>query len=94
MSRISLFLAEERRRKVISAGILYMAVAFALIEGADLVAPRLQTPDWKVTALVVFALVDLWLAKRLSTPSLFLRNNFSLEPYTLLTSTILPCGNT
>jgi hypothetical protein len=31
MSRISLFLAEERRRKVISAGILYMAVAFALI---------------------------------------------------------------
>jgi adenylate cyclase len=55
-------LRELRRRRVFRVGAVYAAVAWALIEGASTVLPRLGVPDWSITLVIVLALFGLPLA--------------------------------
>ncbi len=54
---VSRFLAELKRRKVYRVGAVYVVVAFALWEGADIALPRFGLPDWTVTFVLVATLV-------------------------------------
>jgi len=58
-SKLSLFLAELKRRKVYHVAGVYVVVAFALWEGADIAFPRLGLPDWTVTLVLVLTLLGL-----------------------------------
>lgn len=51
------FLSELRRRNVYRVAVTYVIVGFFVIEGADLVFPRIDLPPWTVT--LVIALVGL-----------------------------------
>ena len=51
------FLAELKRRRVVRVALVYGAVAFAVLQAADLIVPRLQLPDWTVTLVLVLALL-------------------------------------
>ena len=46
------FVEELRRRHVVRVGFAYLVVAFAILQGADLVLPELNVPDWTFRALV------------------------------------------
>lgn len=48
--------AELKRRRVIRVGLAYVVVAFALLQGADLVLPALLMPDWTFRLLVFVVL--------------------------------------
>ncbi len=50
------FLAELKRRNVIRVGVAYVVVAFALLQGADLVLPALLLPDWTFRLLVLLVI--------------------------------------
>lgn len=50
------FLAELKRRKVFRVAAVYAATAFAVLEAADLVLPRVGVPDWALNFLVVTVL--------------------------------------
>ena len=50
------FLEELRHRKVYHTFIIYVAAAWAIIQFADVVAPRLGMPDWSIT-FVIWALI-------------------------------------
>lgn len=50
------FFAELKRRRVFSVIALYGVAAFAIIEAADAIFPRLALPDWTVTLVVWVAL--------------------------------------
>lgn len=54
--RIHAFLSELRRRRVGRVAITYAIAAWALIEVADTILPRLAFPDWTVTLLIVLAI--------------------------------------
>jgi hypothetical protein len=56
------FLDELRRRHVVRVTVVYVAVAFAVLQAADLAFPRLGLPDWAVTLVLVLALLGLPLA--------------------------------
>jgi TolB-like protein/Flp pilus assembly protein TadD len=60
------FFAELRRRRVPRVIAMYGAVAFGVIEAADLVFPRLALPDWSVTLVVALALLGLPVAAALA----------------------------
>ena len=47
--------AELKRRRVFRAGLLYVVVAWAVIQAADIILPRLGVPDWAVTFVIVAA---------------------------------------
>ena len=49
------FIEELKRRRVFRAAILYLVVAWAVIEASDLIVPRLGLPDWTVTFIIVVA---------------------------------------
>jgi TolB-like protein/Tfp pilus assembly protein PilF len=49
-------LAELKRRKVVRVAVVYAATAFAVLQAADIVLPRMGVPDW-VMNLVVALLV-------------------------------------
>jgi len=51
------FVSELKRRKVFRVAAVYAAGAFALLQAADLVLPRLGAPEALMTALVVLALL-------------------------------------
>lgn len=51
------FLAELRRRHVIRVGVAYAAVAFVVLQAADLILPALGFPPLALRLLVVFALL-------------------------------------
>jgi TolB-like protein/tetratricopeptide (TPR) repeat protein len=53
------FFGELRRRKVVRVAIVYVPVAFAVVEMADLGFPRLDLPDWSVTFVLMLALLGL-----------------------------------
>lgn len=57
MSRLRALLAELKRRRVWHVAVVYGAVAFAVVEAADLFFPRLALPDWTVTLVAVLALL-------------------------------------
>ena len=56
-SKLSSFLAELKRRKVYHVAVVYVVVAFALWEGADIAFPRLGLPDWTVTLVLALTLL-------------------------------------
>ncbi|MEN8375951.1 MAG: hypothetical protein ABFS34_10925 [Gemmatimonadota bacterium] len=62
MSNRPSFLDELKRRKVVRVAVVYGATAFALLEAADLIVPRLELPDWTITLLLVIAILGLPLA--------------------------------
>lgn len=49
------FIAELRRRHVFRATGLYVGVAWIVLEGADILLPVFDTPDWVFRALVIMA---------------------------------------
>jgi TolB-like protein len=55
----SSFLEELKRRKVVRAALLYIASAFAVLQGADLVLPIYDAPDWAMRLLFGLALAGL-----------------------------------
>lgn len=57
---------EIRRRRLFRVGAVYAAAAFAVMEAADLMLPRLGLPDWTVTLVVVLAVLGFPLALVLS----------------------------
>jgi TolB-like protein/Flp pilus assembly protein TadD len=56
------FLSELKRRRVVRVLVVYGAVAFAVIQGADVIAPALHLPPWFVTMVVLLALLGLPIA--------------------------------
>jgi adenylate cyclase len=52
-------LAEIKRRRVVRIALIYGAVAFGVLQGADIVVPAMQLPDWVLSLLVAIALVGL-----------------------------------
>jgi TolB-like protein/regulator of sirC expression with transglutaminase-like and TPR domain len=56
------FFAEMKRRQVFRVMAIYGAAAFALIEAADVIFPRLGFPDWTVTLFVWLCLLGFPLA--------------------------------
>lgn len=53
LQRIRSFSRELRRRRVYRVSAIYAAGAFAVLQGADLLAGALLLPDWSVAALAV-----------------------------------------
>jgi TolB-like protein/Flp pilus assembly protein TadD len=51
------FLAEIKRRRVVRIALIYGAVAFGVLQGADIVVPAMQLPGWVLSLLVAIALV-------------------------------------
>ncbi|MEX2283571.1 MAG: hypothetical protein WEE89_13890, partial [Gemmatimonadota bacterium] len=51
-----MFFAELKRRRVVRAGLVYGAAAFAAMQAADLLVPALHLPAWINTAIAVVAL--------------------------------------
>jgi Tfp pilus assembly protein PilF len=51
------FWDELKRRKVVKASLVYVAVAFGIIQAADIVFPRLGLPDWTVTFVLILLII-------------------------------------
>lgn len=62
LNRLRRFLAELKRRKVYRVAVAYLVVGFALLEGADIVFPRLGLPSWSVTLVIALVAVGFPLA--------------------------------
>ncbi|HSM35926.1 MAG TPA: tetratricopeptide repeat protein [Longimicrobiales bacterium] len=60
------FLAELKRRKVVRVALVYGATAFAMLEAADLIVPRLALPDWTITLLLVLVMLGFPIALALA----------------------------
>jgi serine/threonine protein kinase len=56
MPALGPFLAELRRRRVYNVAIGYAAVAFLLLQGAELILPALPIPAWAYTLVVAITL--------------------------------------
>jgi len=56
-SKISGFLGELKKRKVIRAAVAYVVVAWAIMEGGELIFDALGLPKWSVTLLVILAIL-------------------------------------
>lgn len=50
------FYEEAKRRNVLRVGFAYIVVAFAVLQGADVVLPALLLPDWTMRLLVILVL--------------------------------------
>ena len=55
--KISLFLAEFRRRKVGRVAVAYVLVGFGAIEAADIIGGRLLFPAWAIQFFIVLVLL-------------------------------------
>ena len=66
LSGFQAFVGTLKRRRVVRVALVYGAVAYAVLEAADLVIPTLQLPDWLLSALVITALVGFPIAVTLS----------------------------
>ena len=53
---MSLF-AELKRRKVIRVAVVYAATAFAVLQGADIMLPRMGVPEWGMNLVVALVLL-------------------------------------
>jgi len=53
------FLAELKSRRVYRVAAFYVVAAFALLQGADIVLPAFDAPDWLFRALILVALAGL-----------------------------------
>ena len=61
-SRLRRFAGELRKRKVMRAAIAYVVVAWAIMEGGELIFTALKLPEWTVTLLVALAILGFPLA--------------------------------
>ena len=66
LSGFQAFVGTLKRRRVVRVALVYGAVAYAVLEAADLVIPTLQLPDWLLSALVITVLVGFPIAVTLS----------------------------
>jgi adenylate cyclase len=57
---------ELRRRRVYRVSAAYVIIAFALLQGADIVLPALGAPDWALQLVVVLAIAGLPVAATLA----------------------------
>jgi len=48
---------ELRRRKVFRVAVVYVATAFAVLQGADIMVPRLGIPDWVMSLIVLLVVL-------------------------------------
>jgi adenylate cyclase len=62
LPNISAFLGELKKRKVIRVAVAYVVVAWAVMQGGELMFEALGLPAWSVTLLVVFAILGFPLA--------------------------------
>lgn len=53
------FFTELKRRRVVRVGLVYGAVAFAVVEAADVFVPALALPSWILTAVAFLAVLGL-----------------------------------
>jgi adenylate cyclase len=53
------FLSELKRRRVVRAGLVYSAAAFATIQAADALSSALNLPDWIVRIVAIIAVAGL-----------------------------------
>jgi adenylate cyclase len=60
------FLDELKRRKVVRVVVVYLAAAFAAIQGADVLFPVLRLPEWALSLVVGLAAVGLPVAAGLA----------------------------
>ena len=51
------FWNELKRRKVVKASLVYLAVAFGILQAVDMIFPRLGLPDWTVTFVLVLLVI-------------------------------------
>jgi TolB-like protein len=56
------FIHEIRRRKVVRVALVYVATAFAVVQAADVMLPRMGVPDWAVSLVVALAVLGLPIA--------------------------------
>lgn len=75
--------AELRRRKVIRVAVVYVATAFAVMQAAEVMLPRLGVPDWTVTLVVALTLLGFPIA-------LVLASALDLTPNGLRVTAALP----
>ena len=61
-SRFRRFVGELRKRKVMRAAVAYVVVAWAIMEGGELIFTALKLPEWTVTLLVALAILGFPLA--------------------------------
>ncbi len=59
MQGLRTFFAELRRRRVYRVAIAYLAVAFGVLQGADVLVPALHLPGWTMTLLAVLVILGL-----------------------------------
>lgn len=65
-NKLSNFLQELNRRKVIKFSAMYAATAFILLEAVDIIAPALMLPSWTTTLVIVLLSVGFPIAVILS----------------------------
>ncbi len=58
-SRFTRFWHELKRRNVIRVMAMYAGTAYVIMEGSDIILPRLGLPDWTVTLVIVLLLTGL-----------------------------------
>jgi len=51
------FWNELKRRKVVKTVLVYVAVAWAILEAADTIFPRLGLPEWTVTFVLILLVI-------------------------------------
>ena len=51
------FIKELRRREVFRTAGLYVGVCWILIEGASVILPAFEAPDWAMKAIIITAIV-------------------------------------
>jgi len=56
-SKLSLFLAELKRRKVTRVAVVYVLVGLGAIEAVDIIGSRLLFPEWAIQFVIVLVLV-------------------------------------
>jgi TolB-like protein len=54
--------SELKRRKVVRVALVYVATAFAVVQAADIMLPRMGVPDWAVSLVVALAVLGLPIA--------------------------------
>ena len=52
-NNIENFWQELKQRKVVRAMTVYLAAAFAILQAADMILPRIGLPDWTVTLVFI-----------------------------------------
>ncbi|HSM11082.1 MAG TPA: hypothetical protein VK827_05900, partial [Lysobacter sp.] len=50
-------LAELKRRKVVRIAVVYAATAFAVLQGADIMLPRMGVPEWGLNFVVALTVL-------------------------------------